>query len=188
MLCPFCQEEIQDTALKCKHCGEWLSEARPSGIGAVDDRTSIAREHPPLPASTVRGLTLNRVIALTVSLLAIGLAVYWMNDSMTKPSGGVGAVTTDYSPRTVTYHVVGEGTDSASLTYENSEGGSQQETVRLPWQKTFSVQEGDFLYISAQNQDDRGTIAVQIRVDGRDFKTSQSSGAYTIATASGSCP
>jgi hypothetical protein len=29
--CPFCAEEIQDDAVKCKHCGEWLSN-KPSTI------------------------------------------------------------------------------------------------------------------------------------------------------------
>jgi RNA polymerase subunit RPABC4/transcription elongation factor Spt4 len=88
--------------------------------------------------------------------------------------------------RTVVYEVDGSAT-SASLTYQNGQGGTEQEKVVLPWRKSITVKERDFLYISAQNQDKYGDIVVHIIADGEEIKRSSASGAYSIASASGSC-
>ena len=87
----------------------------------------------------------------------------------------------------VTYDVVGEGTQSASLTYENEEGGTEQQEVRLPWTKSFTGRPGSFLYISAQNKSGSGSITAYISINGHTRKTSSSSGGYVIASASYRC-
>ena len=33
-ICPFCAEEIQDAAIKCKHCGEFLDGSKPPSQAA----------------------------------------------------------------------------------------------------------------------------------------------------------
>lgn len=99
-------------------------------------------------------------------------------------SNGAGGAGT--GSHTVAYLVTGSAT-SAMLTYANAQGGTEQATVALPWSAAYNMSQGDFLYISAQNQDSAGDVTTTIQVDGSTFKTSTSSGAYVIATASGSC-
>lgn len=36
--CPFCAEDIQDGAIKCKHCGEWLTEKPQNSMAPITSR------------------------------------------------------------------------------------------------------------------------------------------------------
>jgi hypothetical protein len=75
---------------------------------------------------------------------------------------------------------------AAQLTYANATGGTEQHTVNLPWSSDiFPTSADEFLYISAQNQGEYGSVVVEILVDGVVWKTSESSGQYCIADASG---
>lgn len=94
--------------------------------------------------------------------------------------------TFDLASHSVTYRV--EGTAKfASVVYRNGQGGTEQETVAVPWQKDFTIPGGQFVYISAQNELSEGGITASIVADGKEFKRSESYGGYKIATASGSC-
>jgi hypothetical protein len=94
----------------------------------------------------------------------------------------------DHEPTTyrVTYKVKGSAS-RASLTYENAEGGAEQADITVPWEKSFTFKRGDFVYISAQSNDDWDrTITCEIWVDGKKWKSSTSSGRFVIATCDGS--
>lgn len=77
---------------------------------------------------------------------------------------------------------------AASVTYSNAQGGTEQADVRVPiggWERSFTVKEGFFAYLSAQNAQDWGWVTAEIWINGVRWKRSTSSGAYVIATCSG---
>jgi len=85
----------------------------------------------------------------------------------------------------VKYRVTGTAA-RASLTYETPSGTEQQQKVKLPWYITFDATLGQFAYLSAQNEGESGNVIVEILVDGLPWKKATSSGAYSIASCSGS--
>jgi hypothetical protein len=86
----------------------------------------------------------------------------------------------------IEYHVTGSAT-RASMTYATAGNGTAQAGDRaLPWSFDWTANRGDFVYLSAQNAGQAGCVTVEIKVRGATFKTTQSCGAFVIATASGS--
>lgn len=123
-------------------------------------------------------------------LLIIIAVLYFITQSGGSSSDRSSAPSNTRAPaRTTTYNIVykvtGEVNGRASLTYENESGGTEQRTVKLPWEYKFKAERGDFLYISAQNEKDRGPIRCLITQNGASVQNASSSGAYVIAKCSG---
>lgn len=88
----------------------------------------------------------------------------------------------------VEYVVTGAATATrASMTYATAGGGTAQQSDQLlPWSFSTTMTTGEFVYISAQNSGQFGCVIVEIKVRNAPYKSTQSCGAFVIATASGS--
>jgi hypothetical protein len=87
---------------------------------------------------------------------------------------------------TVRYRIGGTASE-ADITIENASGGTEQKTVDVPWSETFEAELGQFVYVSAQSQDDADrTINCEIQVNGTVLESAESRGQYVIASCSGS--
>lgn len=96
-----------------------------------------------------------------------------------------GSSTSTYSVDIV-YKVTGTAS-AVDLTISNKDDNTEQYSDKtLPWSYSFTKTENSwqFLYVSAQNQGDTGSVTTKILIDDREVETATSSGAYVIATAS----
>lgn len=124
---------------------------------------------------------------LTVIIIfAVTCGSFFTNDSNTSTTTQDTYTAPSYP--TVKYEIRGTAR-SVDITLNNPTGGTEQySNAGLPSNFTYNDFKDNFLYISAQNQGEYGTVTVNILVNGILYKTSTSSGAYVIATASGSTP
>lgn len=91
-----------------------------------------------------------------------------------------------HTPTPITYEITGTAT-LVDVTLNNATGGTEQyDDVSVPHTYSYADFTDSFLYISAQNQNATGSVTVSIYRHNVLFKTATSSGAYVIATASGS--
>lgn len=92
-------------------------------------------------------------------------------------------------PTRVVYEVEGTA-DSVSITIQTPSGSSQAANRAVPLTSAAGAPgieidgftAGDFVYLSAQNEGEYGTVTCRIRVDGDVVSEVTSTGAYTIAT------
>lgn len=89
--------------------------------------------------------------------------------------------------RDVKFEVKGT-TPEVSVTIGMGDKTEQYANVYTPWTKKVQMQKDEFVYLSAQNEREGGTVRVIIWVDGKIFKEASSSGSYVIATVSGTIP
>jgi hypothetical protein len=82
-------------------------------------------------------------------------------------------------------YVISGTAKKANLTFNTPSGGTgQRSSVSLPCRINYDKFGDDFLYISAQNDTEYGSITVQIYYEDSLVKSASASGAYSIATAS----
>lgn len=162
--CPYCGETIKRAAVVCRFCNRDLKTGQ-------------------VPAPAKKRPSIWAYLAVTLAMIG---GCYWffglgraLPRTRTAPAR---AVSTD----PVVYEVTGSAR-TVSLTYQTP-GGSVQKDVPLPWTERQSLGTGDFLYLSAQNNGESGSVTCTIRAGGGVFVTNTSTGAYKIATCSGSAP
>jgi len=67
--CPYCAEEIQDAAIKCKHCGEFLDEHPPSRSEAPTKKWYFRKIY---------------LILILGCIGPLGLPLIWMHPTLTR--------------------------------------------------------------------------------------------------------
>jgi hypothetical protein len=175
--CWNCGAEISEGLNFCGHCGARVANIESPPVEGIPIAKQPERH----------GFSWGVVIVVLLVLAAVaGILAVVLRGSSSIESASWSYSTSRPSTYTVIYRVSGTA-KTVDLTYENDSGNTEQRSnVELPWQRTYEMEPGSFLYVSAQNQGETGSVKCEIVVDGDVEERASSSGAYVIATCSGS--
>ena len=136
---------------------------------------------------TSKGSVIVGVILLVIVISALSKS----KSSSTTSASSANSSTSEYvlpaavTPTgVVTYSISGNFT-SASLTYQTPTGSTQKVIYQAGNVQTATFDAGGFVYLSAQNDGDSGSVTCTITEDGTVMSTNTATGAYTIATCNG---
>lgn len=122
------------------------------------------------------------------AITAVALAAVACGDDGGRDSeDGFFTTTTTPSPsNVVTYRWSGTA-GGVNVTMTNRQGNTEQASDRANDQELTigSMRRGEFVYISVQNTGESGSVECEIEVDGTVIERASSTGAYVIATCSG---
>jgi hypothetical protein len=124
-----------------------------------------------------------RIAGITITVVAVSLLLITCLSST--PNVNPTRSVTPKNSDVVEYEITGTA-ETVDVTLSNSTGDIEQYSgVYVPRTFTYHNYTDDFVYISAQNNGESGTVIVRIYVNEKLLKSSSSSGGFVIATASG---
>ena len=94
-------------------------------------------------------------------------------------------VAPSYTPPKVVYSISGSFPGGVSVTMQAPTGTVQSEFHGAGIVGTYTFDPGSFVYLSAQNESDSGSITCTVKEDGQVISTNTSTGAYVIAQCDG---
>jgi len=175
-LCPKCQSKIAEQAVFCEHCGVNVTTGRTAVENGIQNN-AIA----PSPPKSNAGQNLAVFVVSMFILYLLWTNFGYLLDTSSSQTGYASTAT-----HSIKYMVAGDSftnvtTGYVNVTMTNSSGGTEQHTVKTPWEKEFTASNGMFLYLSGQNEYDAGHAYVKIYVDGHLLQSADSHGVASVS-------